>query len=49
MISMKVLLVTLLRKYTLKKDEIIKVKDIKLKMDIILQFSKPITLRIEKR
>ncbi|XP_043481287.1 uncharacterized protein LOC122510583 [Leptopilina heterotoma] len=49
MISMKVLLVTLLRKYILKVDKITKIEDIKLKMDTILQFSKPIKLRIEKR
>ncbi|XP_043481155.1 cytochrome P450 4C1-like isoform X2 [Leptopilina heterotoma] len=49
MISMKVSIITLLRKYILKKDEITEVKNIKLKMETILLCSKPITLRIEKR
>ncbi|XP_051159991.1 uncharacterized protein LOC127280777 [Leptopilina boulardi] len=49
MMSMKVLIVTFLRKYILKKDKITEIKDIELKVDIVLLSSKPITLRIEKK
>ncbi|XP_033220873.1 cytochrome P450 4C1-like [Belonocnema kinseyi] len=49
MMSMKVLLTTLLRKYILKKDNIKPVKDIRLKYEILLRSAEPITMRIEKR
>lgn len=46
---MKVLLITLLRKYILKVDKITKIEDVQLKVNVILQLSKPMTLRIEER
>ena len=49
MMAIKVLLATILRKYILKKDNIKPVKDIRLKLDILLRPVDPITLRIEKR
>lgn len=49
MISMKVLVATFLRKYIIKKDKIMEIKDIELKVDTLLLCSQPITFRIEKR
>lgn len=47
--SMKTLLATVLRKYVLKKDKIVLIKDIKLKNDIMLKPVDPIRIRIEER
>lgn len=47
--SMKIIIVTFLRKYIVKKDNILPVEDIKVQMDILLQSTDPIKIRIEKR
>ena len=49
MMSMKVLIATILRKYILIKDNVIPIQDIKLKDDFMLKPVDPITVRIEKR
>ncbi|XP_043481269.1 cytochrome P450 4C1-like [Leptopilina heterotoma] len=49
MLSMKVIMVTFLRKYILKKDKFTEIKDIKLKMDHLFLSCDPITVRIENR
>lgn len=47
--SMKIVAVTFLRKYIIKKDQILPVKDIKLQMDILLKSVEPIKIGIERR
>lgn len=49
MMAMKVLLATVLRYYVIKKNEIQKIQDIKLKADVMLKPAVPIKIRIEKR
>lgn len=49
MMAMKALLGTILRKYVLKKDNIVPVKDIRLKADVVLKPVIPISVRIERR
>ncbi|XP_033219590.1 cytochrome P450 4C1-like isoform X2 [Belonocnema kinseyi] len=49
MMSMKILMATLLRKYVLIKDKITPVEDIQLRFAVMLEPAKPITMRIEKR
>ncbi|XP_033217287.1 cytochrome P450 4C1-like isoform X2 [Belonocnema kinseyi] len=49
MMSMKVILTTILRKYVIKTDNIVPVKDIKLKILVLLKPVKPLAIRIEKR
>ncbi|XP_033220892.1 cytochrome P450 4g15-like [Belonocnema kinseyi] len=49
MMSMKILLATLLRKYVLIKDHITPVKDMKVKADVLLDSAEPVTMRIQKR
>lgn len=49
MMSMKVLLATILRKYILIKDNVTPIGDIKLKVDVMLKPVETITLRIENR
>lgn len=47
--AMKTLAVTMLRRYTLKKDNIVPVKDIRLRLETTIKTIHPITVRIEKR
>lgn len=47
--AMKTLLATVLRRYILKKDDILPIGDIRLKADLMLKPVNPIKLRIEKR
>lgn len=49
MMSMKVLLATILRKYILIKDKVTPIQDIKLKVDVMLKPVEKITLRIKNR
>ena len=49
MMTMKVILATVLRKYIFKVDNIKPVKDIRLKINILLKPVEHITMRIEKR
>lgn len=47
--SMKIIVATFLRKYIVKKDKILPVKDIKIQMDAFILAVDPIKIRIEKR
>ncbi|XP_048506607.1 cytochrome P450 4C1-like isoform X2 [Athalia rosae] len=49
MMAMKALLATVLRSYTLKKDNVVPIENIKLKADLMLKPVEPITVRIERR
>ncbi|XP_014204067.1 cytochrome P450 4C1-like [Copidosoma floridanum] len=49
MMAVKALLATVVRKYVLKKDDVLAIEDIKLKADMMLKPVVPITIRIEKR
>ncbi|XP_033220891.1 cytochrome P450 4C1-like [Belonocnema kinseyi] len=49
MMSMKILMATLLRKYVLIKDQIKPIEDIQIKFAVVLEPAEPITMRIEKR
>ncbi|XP_012281037.1 cytochrome P450 4C1 [Orussus abietinus] len=49
MMAMKALLSTVLRNYKLIKDNPVPVKDIQLKLDVVLKAAKPVTMRIERR
>lgn len=49
MMAMKTLLATVLRRYVLKKDNIVPIGDIRLKAELMLKPVDPIKIRIEKR
>ncbi|XP_058806266.1 cytochrome P450 4C1-like [Phymastichus coffea] len=49
MLAMKVLLATVVRKYIIKKDNVLPIQDIKLKADIMLKPVDVIKIRIERR
>lgn len=49
MMSMKVLIATILRKYILIKDKVTPIANIKLKVDVMLKPVETITLRIKNR
>lgn len=49
MMTMKTQMGTILRKYILRKDKITPVKNIKVKLDILLRTMEPVTIKIEKR
>lgn len=49
MMAMKALLSTVVRRYVIKKDAAVLIKDLKYKMDIVLKPVDPIKIRIERR
>ncbi|XP_015126718.1 cytochrome P450 4C1 [Diachasma alloeum] len=49
MMAMKTLLATVLRHYVLKKDQFVRIEDIKLKADVMLKPVEPISVKIERR
>lgn len=49
MISLKVILATLIRKFKFKTDKSIGIDKIKLKMDVTLSTVEPLKVRLEKR
>lgn len=49
MMAMKTILATMLRRYRLKKDNVLPIKDIRLKYELLLKPVHPITLKIERR
>lgn len=49
MMSMKMTICTILRKYVVKKDQITPIKDIRIKLDTLLRAVEPVTVRFERR